>query len=689
MAALVAAAAVALAAEPAGAQTGFTPWGADRLGEHEARLVRAIDADSMAAMSKVLSARPHVAGTPGQAAFRDTLVGWLEAWGYGPEVAEYQVFLPHAGSVSVALVAPDTVAFELGEPPIEGDPATDFPQYPWANGYSAPGEAVGEVVYANFGLHEDYEALDAMGVDVAGKVVLARYGRSYRGVKARLAEAEGAAALVLYSDPVDDGFLRGAVYPDGPFRPARGVQRGSVMNGVGDPTTPSGASVYGALRTDVERSPNEVPSIPVVPVSYEIAGEILDRIEGPAPPDSVWRGGLDAPYRVGPGPAAVRIAVEDDRGGAFRGMKSIHDVVARIGGSEWPEEIVVIGAHIDAWGAGANDNVSGTTSVWSVARAMASLLDDGWLPRRTIVFAGWDAEEWGLIGSTEWVEEEVVALSGGGVAYLNQDAVGGTRFGAGASPSLTPLLRNAARSIPIDGAESLLAKWTEETEARVGDLGGGSDYAGFYNHLGIPSASFGFGTPGGVYHSAYDTWSWMSEFGDPGFVHHAASARLTAILALRLADAEILPYDYAAYAERMAEAWSGLCDSVAAAGAAADAVDSALGELAAAGERLNAARRAYLAGSPTAHASRRANASLRAVERAMTRPRGLESRPWYRNVAFASDRRNGYATLALPAVAEAVRSGDPGRVSDEVADLARRLREAGDRVDDAAEALEG
>lgn len=686
---LVAAMAVLWVASPGAAQTGFTEAGAERFRELERQALEAIRADSIAAMSGALSARPHVAGTPAQAAVRDTLTAWLERWGLDAEVAAYEVFLPHARSASIAFVAPDTVTFELGEPTLPGDPATEYPQYPWVNGYSAPGVAEGPVVYVNYGLHEDYAALDSIGVDVAGRIVLARYGRSYRGVKARLAEDRGAAALLLYSDPADDGYVRGDVYPEGPFRPWSGVQRGSVMNGVGDPTTPSSPSVVGASRVEPERSPNRLPTIPVTPVSYEVAGRILERVRGADLPDGAWQGGLPTRYHVGPGPGRLRVAVDDDRDGGERGMKPIHDVLARIEGSRWPDELVVVGAHIDAWGAGANDNVSGTTSVWSVARALAKLVGEGWRPRRTIVLAGWDAEEWGLIGSTEWVEEHAAELSEGGVAYLNQDAVGGTRFGAGASHSLAPLVREAAESISVGAGRTLRDDWWEASETRVGDLGGGSDYAAFYNHLGIPSASFGFGTPGGVYHSAYDTWRWMDEFGDPGFVHHAASARLTASLALRLSDAEIVPYDYLAYAGRMARAWLTVRDSARmfAGEATVGEVEAALRALETTGERWNAARDAYLTRDPDPLASRRANAALRSVERAMTRTEGLEGRPWYRNLAFASDRRSGYATIALPSVAEAVRSEDPARVEAEVLDLARRLVEARRRLDAAIESL--
>lgn len=671
-------AAIGLAvAAPAVAQTGFTAEGAARQRAAEAALLDAIRPADMQAMSRTLSGRMHVAGGPGQAAVRDTLVAWFGRWGFEPRVAAYQVFLPWPTGVTLALIAPKALTFALEE---------EAPSsYPWVSGYSAPGVAEAEVVYANYGLHEDYALLDSLGIDAEGCIVVARYGLSYRGIKARLADAHGASALILYSDPADDGFVQGDVYPDGPFRPWSGVQRGSVMNGNGDPTTPAGPSTAGAARVPPSESPNELPRIPVVPVSYAVAGEILARLGGADLPRQDWQGGLPFRYHLGPGPARVRVEVADDRDGPAGGMKAIYDVVARIEGSHWPDEWVVVGAHIDAWGPGANDNVSGTASVLAAARAIRAL-EGGGRPRRTIVFAGWDGEEWGLIGSTEWVEEHARELAGSAVVYINQDGVGGQRFGGAASPSLKPFLREATQGVPAGEGQSLYAVWAADADTvpALGDLGGGSDFAPFYNHLGIPSTGHGFGTSGGVYHSAFDTYRWMAEFGDPGFVHHAMTAELTAVMALRLANAEILPYDYAAFAREMAAHWEELRQA-----GGGEPLSAALAELERAGERLNAARATYLAGPPEEAASRRANRALRAVERELTREQGLEGRPWYRNLVFAADGRNGYATLALPSVAEAVRAEDPRRVAAETADLAGRVDAATARVEEAVQALSG
>jgi len=676
-------------ATSAAAQTGFTAEGAGRQRSVEARVLDAIDPELVAELAVPLSARPHVAGSAGQAAFADTLVRWLAAWGFEPEVATYRVYLPWATEVSLSLTVPERIDFDLGETPIPGAAEAPEPRYPWANGYSGVGLVEAEAVYVNYGLHEDYERLATSGVDVRGKVAVARYGRSYRGIKARLAEAHGAAALILYSDPRDDGWFRGDPYPEGPWRPRTGVQRGSVKNGEGDPTTPGEPSVAGAARVALADSPHELPEIPVVPVSSDVAGAILSRLAGAKLPDAEWQGALPFRYHLGPGPATVRLEVADDRAGPDAGFRNVSNVLARVEGSEWPDEWVIVGGHIDAWGPGANDNVSGTASVFSVARAVRALADAGAAPRRTIVFAGWDGEEWGLIGSTEWVEEHTDVLSRSAVAYLNQDMIAGPGFGASASPSLKPLIRAAASAIPV-AERTLRDEWAlSDSTLAIGDLGGGSDFEGFYHHLGIASATHGFGGPYGLYHSAYDTREAV-EIVDPGYRNQALSSELVAILALRLANAEVLPYDYAAFAGEIGDLWRAQRAEIVAMSQAADAVprlDIALDSLAAAARRLETTRERYLAGLTDADRSQTANVELRAVERALTREAGLVGRPWNKNLVFSTDDRNGYATLDLPSISEARIAGDAERVAREVDDFAARVHAAAVRLDSAADAL--
>jgi N-acetylated-alpha-linked acidic dipeptidase len=529
-------------------------------------------------------------------------------------------------------------------------------------------------------------------VSVRGKIAIARYGRSFRGIKAREAERNGAVALIIYSDPRDDGYFQGDVYPEGPMRPEGAVQRGSVLNGAGDPGTPGWAARPGARHL----APAEmtIPHIPVVPMSYGDAAELLRGIRGTAVPQE-WQGGLPFRYHLGPGPVVARVQVTDDA--ATAGWKEIHDTFGILRGSEFPDEIVMIGGHRDAWGPGAVDNVSGTVSVLEAARAITAT---GMRPRRTLVFATWDAEEWGLIGSTEYVEDDSARLYGGGVAYLNQDASAlGPDFGGGGSPSLRAVLRDVARVVPDPSGQGSVYQAWRRTEAvadlvepSMGDPGGGSDFAGFYNHLGIPHLDWGFSGAYGVYHSQYDDFEWMSRHGDPRFTSHAAAARVGVGLMLRLANADVLPYDYAEFARTMrgylpqmesAARGKGWSVSVTPLGEAIGRMERAAAEFA-------AARDARLAsGAPAAGVLARTNAALRQVERALTRPEGLRTRPWYRALIYAADENNGYSNVVFPSVTEAIRAGDQPLTEAEIADLAARFDAATAALTRAREALGG
>ena len=660
----------------------------------EQSAARRPDASRANTHSRALSARSHIAGTPAQAMTRDYVLDQMRAWGLETETREYLVWLPHSTEARVWRTAPDTLELVLAEGPIPGDSVTaESGQIVMANGYSGAGDVSGEVVYVNYGLIEDYARLDSSGISVRGKVAIARYGRSFRGIKAREAERNGATALLLFSDPADDGFVRGDVYPEGPMRPATGVQRGSVMNTTGDPTTPGWASVRGARRVRLDSV--RVPRIPVVPLSSGNAAELLREVRGAAIPQE-WQGGLPFRYHIGPGPVRARVLVRLDT--ATSAIKSIWNTYGTIRGTQYPEQLVILGAHRDSWGPGAADDVSGTVSVLETARAIAEEARAGRRPKRTIVFATWDAEEWGLIGSTEYVEEDAARLTSGGVAYLNQDvAAQGPNFGSGGSPSLRATLRDVVRTIDDpSGRGSIYSTWratravADTTEPSMGDPGGGSDFAGFYNHLGIPHLDWGFGGPGGVYHSAFDTHEWMSRFGDPGFRHHAAAARVGTVLALRLANADVLPYDYAefartirqyvAVAERAARArgWELSLDTLA---RAIDGMQRAAIDLA-------RVRDSVLARSSVSKRGlERANAALLRVERSLTRREGLRTRPWYRGLIYAADENNGYSTMVLPSVNEAIRAGDRALASREVADLAARFAVATGALAAAAAAL--
>jgi N-acetylated-alpha-linked acidic dipeptidase len=646
------------------------------------------------AHAKFLSSIPHVAGTDGQARTRDYVINEMKRMGLATEVRAYDVFLPHATTARAWRFGRDTVELALAEPPVPGDSATAMEQYLTVNGFSAAGTAEGELVFVNFGLIEDYAVLDSLGVSVRGKVVLARYGRSFRGIKAREAEKRGAVGLFIYTDPLDDGFVRGDVYPEGPMRPNTGVQRGSVFNGQGDPLTPGYASVPGAPRVSLEQT--AVPRIPVMPISAKNAEILLRDLRGTDIPAG-WQGGLPLRYHVGPGPVRVKLTVEDDR--ATRGTKTIWNTLGTLRGSEFPDEYVYIGAHRDGWGAGAADNVSGTVSVLEAAEALSALARRGERPKRSIVFATWDAEEWGLIGSTEYVEDDSLKLLRGGVAYLNQDvSAQGPSFGAGGSPSLRSTLRSVVRQVPDpQGRGQVYDVWRRNTgttnpeaEPAMGDPGGGSDFAGFYNHLGVPHADWGFGGPSGTYHSAYDTFEWMNTWGDPGFLFHATAARIGAAMALRLANADVHPYDYVEYARTMQRYVPLVTRGLARQGWDSSLVQplaEAIDGMAEAAARFTAARDARLATALPKAVRERANASLRRVERDLTRPSGLLGRPWWRSLIYAADVDNGYATMSFPGVNEAVRSGDAARARTELADLVAAFTRATASLDAAREAL--
>jgi N-acetylated-alpha-linked acidic dipeptidase len=577
---------------------------------------------------------------------------------------------------------------------VAGDAATQLPQYLTVNGSSGAGVGEGEVVFVNFGLIEDYATLDSLGVSVQGKVVLARYGRSFRGIKAREAQKRGAVALLIYTDPLDDGFVTGDVYPEGPMRPLRGVQRGSVFNGTGDPLTPGYASTPGAPRLTPEQT--TLPRIPVVPISAANAQTILAAVRGTDIPRS-WQGGMALRYHVGPGPVRLRVSVTTDA--ATNGTKQIHNTLGYLRGSEFPDQYVYIGAHRDSWGPGAADNISGTVSVLEAAHALTDLARKGQRPKRTIVFATWDAEEWGLMGSTEYVEDDSLRLKRGAVAYLNQDvSAQGSQFGGGGSPSMRAILRDVVKSVPDPkGRGSVYQAWRQTSgtradslEPNMGDPGGGSDFAGFYNHFGIPTADWGFGGPAGTYHSAYDTFAWMERFGDPEFLHHAAAGRIGAAFALRLANAEVLPYDYAEFARTMRRYLTPVERGLAQKGwssAPVGSLASAITTLERAAVAFAAARDTALAGTVSKAQRTAANAALLTVERSFARGGGLKSRPWYRTLIYASDVDNGYSSMVFPGVNEAIRYGTEAETQAEVADLVARFEAAAKALDTARAAL--
>jgi N-acetylated-alpha-linked acidic dipeptidase len=693
--------------------TGFAPGSVAREIQLEKRLQAVPDSLSAQVFTRVLAAKPHVAGTPAQRETADYVLRQMASWGLDTQRVAFRVYLPFHDSTVVERIAPSRVRLKLDEPPVPGDPTTIQKPWPAMNGNSGAGDVTAPLIYVNQGLPADYLALDSLGVSVRGKIAIARYGGSFRGIKAREAEAHGASGLLLYSDPKDDGFVVGPVYPDGPMRNPQEVQRGSIYNGAGDPTTPDWPSTADAKR--VREDSLDVSHIPVVPIGYGNAEILMRDMRGAVVP-ARWQGGMRFEYHVGDSSVVARVAVWPERG--QRAYKMIYDTFGRLRGTDFPDEMVIIGGHRDAWGPGADDNVSGTVSVMEAARAFAAAARDGIRPRRTVVFATWDAEEWGLVGSTEWVQLMRDSLKASAVAYFNQDeSAAGRNFGAGGTASLQGLIRDATKTVPMPGdTASIYSHWSQAQAARsagagrggrrrrtatrvavepsLGDLGGGSDFSGFYNYLGIPSIETGFGGRAGWYHSAYDTYTAMERFGDPGYLSHVAEGRLVAVIVSRLANAEVLPYDYAALGSYLAQLANPGGARIAEPGVArlsaelGDVVQVA-NELRAAGQRFNDARDNAL-GAGTISDSRlaRANRELRQVEQKLTRAEGLPGRPFMKNLVFASDRDNGYANIALPGIAEALRDNDIERARRESRDLASRIRTATAQVEAARATLE-
>ena len=676
-------------------QVGFSPSAAVREDSIERALIAVPDTQSARLWTKALSKVPHMSGTPQQAVTRDYVLNLMKSWGLETWFTTYDVFLPQPDTSALWLIAAPGAPpqpLSLAEPAVPGDSTSMGPQVLAFNGTAASGNVTGDAVYVGYGLIEDYKTLDSLGISVKGKIVVARYGRSYRGIKAREAERHGALGLVLYSDPAEDGYVRGDVYPRGPMRPWGGIQRGSVLNPDGDPTTPGYASLPGAHRVPFDSL--DVPHIPVVPIGYGNAEKILSLLTGPSVPQS-WQGGLPFRYHVGPGPAQVHLVLRVEQGG--RAMHPIWDTFGMIRGATYPDQWIVMGAHRDAWGPGADDNITGTTTVLATARAFAELAKKGIRPARTIIFATWDAEEWGDVGSTEWVEQMADSLQQHAVAYINEDAMAtGTNFGGAGSPSLKPLIRASTRVVPaLLGPGTLYDSWLaahhgDTTALEIGNMGGGSDFAGFYHHLGIPAGEIGFGGPGGVYHSMYDDYEWMTAFGDPQYRAHRTAAQLDAVIISRLANAAIAPFDYAAFGTEMRELISELDTGIARKGwsVSTEAAKTALDRFIVSARAFAAARDSGLAGNLSAAKAAAATRALMQVERRLTRPQGLTyAGSWFKSLQFASDVDNGYATLAFPTVAEAIRYGDQAVTAREIADLASRIDAARSALEDARAAL--
>lgn len=741
--------------DPAGPAIGFSPRAFEKQHAAEVRALTVPTPENARRWLGILTAEPHVAGTPADHKTAIFVRDKLREWGWKADLVELEVLLNYPiNTATLALTAPKPVNLPVDEAPIASDKdSASSKAFGAFNGYGASGFARGQVVYVNYGRPEDYSALEKMGMEIRDKIVLVRYGEIFRGLKVYNAQKRGAKGILIFSDPADDGFAKGDTYPNGRFRPETAIQRGSVQflsHGPGDPSTPFGPSVPGARRLPMLVSSDEhgiathnpfpghmtttdwekqtglklveyFATIPSLPISYGTAREILKVLAGPNVPAG-WQGGLPLPYHVGPGPAEVQFSVLMD----YR-LRKIWNVVATIPGTEEPDRWIMMGNHRDAWVYGAVDPGSGTAATLETCRALGDAVKHGWKPRRTLVYASWDAEEYGLVGSTEWAEAKADELKKKAVLMLNVDsAVSGPTLGLGGIPSLRDFVVEAAGSITdVRTGKTLGQTWTDEhrtawanaspliledpvwssgdghngkTAHKPDDhspqmswLGSGSDYTAFVDHLGIPAVDAGLRGGYGVYHSIYDDFNWMDKFGDPEFLSHATAARFYTLITMRAAGAEVVPMRFAPYGLALRQHVDELRlirvrklrkakGPQPRPGAEFDGAADLIGAVREFRERAEECDRAVEAAARKGGLDRarlaELNDAIAAVERAFLLDEGLPERPWFKHAVYAPGLTTGYASWPLPAIRQAIEDDKTGETAKAVAASVRRIRGA-------------
>jgi len=691
-----------------------------------------------------LAARPHHVGSPYDKDNAEWILSRFKEWGLDAQIETFDVLFPTPKERALELVAPTRFTAKLEEPTVASDPTSSQhqEQLPTYNAYSIDGDVTASLVYVNFGVPEDYETLDRLGISVKGAIVIARYGASWRGIKPKVAAEHGAVGCLIYSDPHEDGYYAGEVFPGGAYRNQDGVQRGSVMDMPiypGDPLTPGVGATKDAKRLARSEAVT-LTKIPVMPISYGDARPLLEALAGPVAPER-WRGALPMTYHVGPGPARVHLKL------AFNwDLKPLYDVIARIPGAQYPDEWIIRGNHHDGWVNGAEDPVSGMAPLLEEARGLGALLRQGWKPKRTIVLCAWDGEEPGLLGSTEWAEAHAEELARKAAVYINSDGNGRGYLGVAGSHTLEKFINGVARE--MDDPESKVSLWKRvqsrrladssgaerqevrnRADLRIGALGSGSDYTAFLDHLGIASVDMGFGGEdgGGIYHSIYDDFYWYTHFADSDFVYGRALAQVAGTTVMRLAGAELLPFDFDDFTdtirryvdevqklardkrEQIIERNREIDDGVF---AAIDdprhkmtpppeepvppflnfaPLENGLAALTRTTEQYDRAltHAAENGGSALARAMLRdVNARLIAVERALTLNDGLPNRPWFKHQIYAPGFYTGYGVKTLPAVRESIEQKDWKLAEEEIAKVGKVLENAGETIQGAAAELE-
>ena len=701
--------------------------------------------ENLRAYMKLLSAHPHHVGSPYDKQNADWILGKFKEFGLDANIEQFDVLFPTPKERAVELVegGPKFVA-KLQEPAVAVDPTSgqQSEQLPTYNAYSIDGDATAELVYVNYGVPEDYEQLERMGVSVKGKIVMARYFHSWRGIKPKVAAEHGAVGCLIYSDPHEDGFVQGGTFPAGPYRPLDGVQRGSVADMPlypGDPLTPGVGATKGAKRLKVEEAPT-ITKIPVLPISYGDAQPLLAALGGRVAPES-WRGGLGITYHLGPGPAKVHLKVKSNWE-----IKPIYDVIGKIPGSVYPDEWVIRGNHHDGWVNGAEDPIAGQIAILEEARALGELLKAGWKPKRTIIYCAWDGEEPGLLGSTEWAEQHYDELRAHAVAYVNSDSNGRGYFEVEGSHTLEKFSNDVAREVTDpetklsvwkrdqlhEIAEAKTAEKREEirkrADLRIPALGSGSDYTAFLQHDGVASLNFGFGgeDQGGIYHSIYDDFYWFSHFSDTEFVYGRALAQAGGTAMMRLADADLLPFEFGDFAdtvqmylkelkalaqksqddirERNREIEEGVFQATndpskplvpplsetvpphlnfAPMENAVDTLNRSAAEYRNAVEQINAKGSA----TPSAASLAEVNKLLIESERRLTNAEGLPNRSWFKHQLYAPGFYTGYEVKTVPAVREAIELKHWKQADEAIVVVARVLESEAALISSAAQKL--
>lgn len=668
---------IAIAVVPAFSQDrilGFTPASAARQLGLEQKF-KAIPSPAEARRQhRVFTAEPHLAGSKrNNELARYIAAEWRKQGLEDVIIHRYDVYATEPKSASLEMIAPVQYRASLREEPYAADPDTKNPRVSAAwSGMSVSGEVTAPVVYAHSGNPEDYDLLRKQGIDVKGKIVLVRYSNpySYRGFKALTAEREGAAAILIYSDPAEDGFKKGKVFPDGPWGPESHIQRGAITYDFmvpGDPLTPGWASIPGAKRIPLEQAVS-APKIMALPLSYKDARPLLENLGGPRAPDD-WQGGLPIEYHLGGERVRLHLKIEMDNS-----IKPYYVVEGRIRGAELPDEWVVLGNHRDAWVFGGVDPSSGTASMMEMTRALGQLKKQATRPRRTVIVCSWDGEEVGLTGSTEWGEQFADELRKKAVAYLNVDSsTSGSDFDGSAVASLAPMLVETTHSLQDPSGKSLYDAWKlsaarareeakdsrEVSDGNLADtrIGSGSDHTVFLNYVGMPVIGLSFEGPYGVYHSMYDDFYWMNHFGDPGYRYHALMSQLWGVLALRLANAELLPFDFAAYADNVRQFVAELSKDKDMSQLDLKPVLDEIQEFENAGKKLDGAlQKALASGKVDAKLAAEVNAGMMQVERNWLNPDGIPGRPWFKHILYGA--RFTYAHLELPGLTEAVEKQD-------------------------------